>query len=66
MNLFKRRHTFIIFLKSGQQFWVRATNCTVKHNTETGEVTSWEFKNLKKAWPVYIQPNQIEAVVQVL
>lgn len=56
--------TFTIYLKSGQQFTLRAEKVICKYNTLTGELLSLRYENGQEGTPLYLNIPQVEAIVQ--
>lgn len=56
--------TFTIYLKSGQQFTLRAEKVICKYNTLTGKLLSLRYENGQEGTPLYLDIPQVEAVVQ--
>lgn len=59
---FHRKWTFI--LKSGSAFSFYAKDVTLYYNSTTGHATRYEIEGLLRKRPVFIDINQIEAVVR--
>ncbi len=57
--------TFTIYLKSGQSFDVKAKDFSLKRDTETGVVNSYQFSGMPRRtpYPIYIVPPEIVTVV---
>ncbi len=62
-------HTVRVYLKSGRYFDIKTdtVRCTVrcKHNTITGELVSLSYEGATTGIPLYLDVNQVEAVVQI-
>lgn len=61
-ELFKKRYTFVVYLKSGATIRLRAEDAELGHNNETGQVNSYRFVGLKSRRPIYIIPSDIVAL----
>lgn len=57
--------TLRVFLKSGQSFDLRAESGNCSYNTITGELMSFKYDNAVAGIPIYLNPTQVEAIVQV-
>lgn len=57
-------HTVRVYLKSGRYFDIEADIVSCKHNTITGELVSLSYKGATAGIPLYLDVNQVEAVVQ--
>lgn len=58
-------HTVRVYLKSGRSFDIEADIVRCKHNTITGELVSLSYEGAIAGIPLYLDVNQVEAVVQV-
>lgn len=58
-------HTVRVYLKSGRYFDIEAAVVRCKHNTITGELVSLSYEGATAGIPLYLDVNQVEAVVQV-
>lgn len=56
--------TFTIYLKSGQQFTLRAEKVICKYNNLTGELLSLRYENGQEGIPLYLDLSQVAVVVQ--
>lgn len=60
----KRRRPFTILMKSGSSFVVLASDCKIERNTQTGQLTSYNFDNVKPGTiPLYIHLDQVEGIL---
>lgn len=57
--------TVRVYLKSGRYFDIEADIVRCKHNTITGELVSLSYEGATAGIPLYLDVNQVEAVVQV-
>lgn len=57
--------TLRVFLKSGQSFDLRAESGSCRYNNITGDLVSFEYKGAVAGIPIYLNPGQVEAIVQV-
>ena len=57
--------TLRVFLKSGQNFDIRAEKGVCKYNTITGELSSFRCEGAVFGIPIYLDLEQVEAVVQL-
>ncbi len=57
--------TLRVFLKSGQSFDIRAEGGSCGYNTLTGELKSFKYEGAVADIPIYLNPTQVEAIVQV-
>lgn len=57
--------TVKVYLKSGRYFDIEADVVRCKHNTITGELVSLSYEGATAGIPLYLDVNQVEAVVQV-
>lgn len=57
--------TVRVYLKSGRYFDMEADVVRCKHNTITGELISLSYEGAVTGIPLYLNMNQVEAVVQV-
>ena len=64
MNFPRKRFVFTVLMKSGNSFEVVAENCNIKRDTSTGQLTSYEFTNIKPGTtlPLYLHLDQVEAI----
>ena len=58
-------HTARVYLKSGKYFDIEADIIRCKHSTITGELVSLSYEGATTGIPLYLDVNQVEAVVQV-
>lgn len=58
-------HTVRVYLKSGRYFDIEADIVKCKHNTITGELVSFSYEGATTGIPLYLNVNQVEAVVQL-
>ena len=54
-----------VYLKSGQHFDVCAENFKCKYNGLTGELTSFSYTGAVSGIPIYLNIEEVEAVVQL-
>lgn len=59
-------HTVRVYLKSGRCFDIEANTVRCKHNTITGELVSLSYEGATAGIPLYLDVNQVEAVVQII
>ena len=57
--------TVRVYLKSGRSFDMQAEVVKCKHNSITGELVSLSYEGATTGIPLYLDVNQVEAVVQV-
>lgn len=57
--------TLRVFLKSGQNFDIRAESGSCSYNTITGELMLFKYEGAVAGIPTYLNPTQVEAIVQV-
>lgn len=57
--------TVRVYLKSGRYFDIETDVVRCKHNTITGELVSLSYEGATAGIPLYLDVNQVEAVVQV-
>lgn len=58
-------HTVRVYLKSGRSFDIEADTVTCRHSNITGELASLSYEGATTGIPLYLNVNQVEAVVQV-
>ena len=56
--------TFTIYLKSGQQFTLRAEKVICRYSDLTGELRNLQYENGQEGIPLYLDLSQVAAVVQ--
>ena len=57
--------TLRVFLKSGQSFDLRAESGSCSYNNITGELVSFAYNDAVAGIPIYLNPTQVEAIVQM-
>lgn len=57
--------TLRVFLKSGQSFDIRAESGVCRYSNITGELSSLAYEGAVAGIPIYLNPGQVEAIVQV-
>lgn len=57
--------TVRVYLKSGRSFDIQAEVVRCKYNTITGDLVSFSYEEGTYGIPLYLDPTQVEAVVQI-
>ncbi len=64
-NIFQFRRKFRVILKSGAEFRIKADSVKIKWNSETGQLTFYEFVKPAGEVPFHCSPMEIAAIIQL-
>lgn len=58
-------YTVRVYLKSGRSFDIKADAVSCKRNAIAGELVSLSYEGATAGIPLYLNINQVEAIVQI-